>query len=240
MLASEEHLMKTLRQYKHAVLLVALVWVGIIESFSHRRLLGPVLSDLSISTTLLLVFLIVFERRRSRLVACMALATAVTAVLAHYIPPPRYAEVPLQVVYHSAALLLVGFAAIVILYNIFERRVVRTDDVLGAVCGYLLAAGAWSNLFLLLEIFSPGSFSVGPGFGATLDTWHGRIAVLSYVSLGSLTSVGAGAVVPVRPPATVLITLEAVFGQFYIAVVVAQLVGARLSQASQRTIPPQA
>jgi hypothetical protein len=31
-----------------------------------------------------------------------------------------------------------------------------------------------------------------------------------------------------------LTTLEAVFGQFYIAVVVAQLVGARLSQALQR------
>ena len=112
--------------------------------------------------------------------------------------------------------------------------------MLGAVCGYLLAAVAWANLFMLIESCSPGSFSVGPGFGVPLDTWYGRIAVLNYVSLGSLTSVGSGAVVPVRPPATILTTLEAVFGQFYIAVVVAQLVGARLSQASQRTIPPQA
>jgi hypothetical protein len=93
---------------------------------------------------------------------------------------------------------------------------------------------------MLIEMFSPGSFSVGPGFGASLDTWYGRLAVLNYVSLGSLTSVGSGAVVPVRPPATILTTLQAVFGQFYIAVVVAQLVGARLSQASQRTSPPQA
>ena len=232
--------MNTLRKYKHAVLLVALAWVSIMESFSHRRMLGPVLSDLAISTTMLLVFLIVFERRLSRLVAFMALATIVTVVVARSVLPPNYAEVPLRVVYHSAALLLVGFAAIVILHNIFERRVVRTDDVLGAVCGYLLAAGAWANLFMLIEIVSPGSFSVGPGFGATLDTWYGRIAVLSYVSLGSLTSVGSGAVVPVRPQATILTTLEAVFGQFYIAVVVAQLVGARLSQASQQTIPPQA
>ena len=51
---------------------------------------------------------------------------------------------------------------------------------------YLLAAGTWANLFMLIEIFSPGSFSVSPGFGAGLDTWHGRIAVLTYVSLGSL------------------------------------------------------
>jgi len=82
---------------------------------------------------------------------------------------------------------------------------------------------------MLIEIFVPGSYSVGQGFGVQLDSWDGRIAVMNYVSLGSLTGVGSGAVVPVRPPATVLTTLEAVFGQFYIAVVVAQLVGARLS-----------
>jgi len=63
---------------------------------------------------------------------------------------------------------------------------------------------------------------------------------MSYVSLGSLTSIGSGAVVPVRSPATILTTLEAVFGQFYIAVVVAQLVSARLTHASQRNSLTQA
>jgi len=213
--------------------------VALVESFSHRRLLGPVASDLAISMTQLLVVLIVFDRRVHRLVAFMALATAVVGNWAHYVLPPSYPQAPLLLIYHSALLLLLSFATIVILRNIFEQRVVRSDDVLGAVCGYLLAAGVWSNLFTLIEIVVPGSFSVGPGFGAGLDSWHGRTAVLSYVSLGSLTGVGSGEVVPVRPPATVLTTLEAVFGQFYIAIVVAQLVGARLSQALQRNSSPQ-
>ena len=202
-------------------------------------MLGPVLSDVTVGTLLLLVFLIVFNRRVNRLIAFMAWATVVVVDWAHYMLPSS-PEAPLRLIHHSAVLLLAGFATLVILRNIFEQRVVRVDDILGAMCGYLLAAVAWSHLFMLIEIFSPGSFSVGPGFGASLDTWYGRIAVLNYVSLGSLTSVGSGAVVPVRPPATILTTLEAVFGQFYIAVVVAQLAGARLSQASQRTIPPQA
>ena len=232
--------MKTLRRYKHAILLAVLLCVALVESFSHRQVLGPVLSDLAITMMLLLVFLIVFEGWLNRLVAFVALAIAVAAVWAHNVLPPSYPQVPLRLIYHSAALLLVGFATFVILRNIFEQRIVRTEDVLGAACGYLLAAGAWANLFMLIEIFSPGSFSVAPGFGAALDTWYGRIAVLSYVSLGSLTSIGSGAVVPVQPPATILTTLEAMFGQFYIAVVVAQLVGARLSQAPERTISPQA
>lgn len=226
--------MNSLKRHKHTILLATLVWVAIVQSFSRRELLGPVLSDLTIAMVMLLVFLIVFRRRVNRLVACIALATAVVADCIHYLLP-GFAELPLRLIYHSAALLLVGFATLVILRNIFEERVVRADDVLGAVCGYLLAASAWSNLFMLIEIFSPGSFSVGPGFSASMDTWHGRIAALSYVSLGSLTSIGSGAVVPVRPPANILTTLEAVFGQFYIAVVVAQLVSARLSQPSQRS-----
>ena len=202
-------------------------------------MLGPVLSDLTVAIVMLLVFLVVIYRRSSRLLACIALATAIVADCLHYALPGS-AELPLRLIYHSAMLLLVGFATIVILRNIFEQGVVRADDVLGAVCGYLLASEAWTHLFMLIEIFLPESFSVSPGFSADLDSWHGRTAVLSYVSLGSLTSIGSGAVVPVRPPATILTTLEAVFGQFYIAVVVARLVSARTSQASQRNSLTQA
>ena len=230
--------MNSLKRRKHAILLAALVWVALIESFSHREVLGPVLSDMAIAMTMLLVFMIVFHRPVNRLVAFIALATAIVADWTRYLLP-SYHEVLFPLIFHSAALLLTGFATLVILRNIFEQHVVRADDVLGAVCGYLLAAAAWSNLFLLIEIFFPGSFSVGPGFAAGLNTWHGRIAVMSYVSLGSLTSIGSGAIVVLRPPATILTTLEAVFGQFYIAVVVAQLVSAKLSRAPQRAVSPQ-
>ena len=228
----------TLRSHKYAILLAAIVGGVLVESFSHRLVLRPVASDLAVLTTEMLVLLIVFDRRVNRLVGFIAFAIAVASVLAHYALPPTYPEVPLRVIYHSALLLLVGYATIVILRNIFQQRVVRSDDVLGAVCGYLLAAGAWSNLFMLIEIFVPGSYSVGQSFGAGLDSWQGRTAVLNYVSLGSLTGLGSGEVVANRPPATVLTTLEAVFGQFYIAVVVAQLVGAKLSQAPQRNSSP--
>ena len=231
--------MNSIKAHKHAILLAALVWGVLVQSFSHRDVLGPVLSDLTLAIMMLLVLMVVFYRRSSRLVACIALATAIVADSVHYALPGS-AELPLRLIYHSAVLLLTGFATIVMLRNIFQQHVVRADDVLGAVCGYLLASEAWSHLFMLVEIFLPESFSISPGFSADLDSWHGRIAVLSYVSFSSLTSIGSSTVVPVRPPATILTTLEAVFGQFYIAVVVAQLVSARLSHASQRNSLPQA
>ena len=227
--------MKTLRRHKYAILLAALVCVVFIQSFAHRRVLGSVASDLVVTTSMLLVFLIIFDRLVHRLVAFIAAVTAVAIDWAHYVMLPSPHQALLAVAYHGALLLLFGFATFLILRNVFEQRVVRTDDVLGAVCGYLLAAGAWSSLYVLIETFMPGSFTVAPGFEAGLDSWHGRTAVLNYVSLGALTSVGSGGVVPVLPPATVLTALEAVFGQFYIAVVVAQLVSTRLSHARQQS-----
>lgn len=220
--------MNTLRKHKYAILLAALLAVALIDSFSER-LLRPIFSELVIMTTTLLVFLIVFERRADRLVAFMAVVIAAGTTTAHFMLSGGYADLPLRVINRSAKFLLIGFATFVILRNIFSQRVVRPDDVLGAVCGYLLAAGAWADAFLLIETFLPGSFSVSSGFFAGLDTWDGRVAVLTHVSLASLTSIGSSAAVAVRPPATILVPLEALFGQFYIATVVAQLVGARLS-----------
>jgi len=227
-----------LRSHKHAILLAAMVVVVIVESFNHRLVLGPVASDLAISGTQLLAFLTIFDEKINRRVALVALSVAFVSAWAHYVMPENSPQDGIRLANHSALLLLFGFATIVMLRHIFEQRVVRIDDVIGAVCGYILAGAAWAHLFMVIEIFVPGCFSVGQGFGIGLDTWHGRLAVLNYVSLGSLTGVGSGQVVAVRPPATVLTALEAVFGQFYIAIVVAQLVGARLSQGLKQTAPP--
>jgi hypothetical protein len=92
----------------------------------------------------------------------------------------------------------------------------------------MLAAGAWSNLFMLIDIFVPGSFSGSQGFGSGLDSWHGRIAVLNYVSLGSLTGLGSGEVS--GPPARYYVDHVSGVGQFTLVIVVACW-GARLSQA---------
>ena len=51
-----------------------------------------------------------------------------------------------------------------------------------------------------------------------------------YYSFVTLTTVGYGDITPVSPPARTLSWLEAMMGQFYIAVLVAFLVGIRISQ----------
>lgn len=227
-----------LYRLRHTALLVALVLSAIIESFPHRLVLGPVASDVLVTTSVLLVSLIVFEGRVSRAVAVAAALTGTTLEWVHYAVPSEAHATSIALAYHGVMLLFQGFAAVVILANIFRRRDVTIDGVLGAACGYLLAASAWSDLYAITVLLVPGSFSVPAGFeAAAIQAWHARIALFNYVSLGSLTSVGSGEIVPMRAPATLLTTLEAAFGQFYLAVVVAQLVGAKMAQRSERGEP---
>ena len=77
--------MNSLRRQKYAILLTALIGVALVESFSHRLLLGPVASELVISMTRAACFPDRFRWRLSRLIAFIALAIALAVDWAHYV-----------------------------------------------------------------------------------------------------------------------------------------------------------
>ena len=183
-----------------------------------------------------IVLFVVFQRRHVRLMSLLIGLPVIVSKWAHYTLPERF-ELPLEVIHHAFLVAFLGFAAAVILRRIFERKVVRGDDVIGAICGYLLAGIAWGSLYLLVELLVPGSFSVHQAIAGQLGGWYSRQSLFDYYSLMTLTTIGYGNITPIRPPATSLTWIEAMFGQFYIAVIVAQLVGLRLAEALQPPDP---
>ncbi len=224
--------MAILRKRKYLVLIVTLVGALLVRSFAHGENLHPFVSDLLVTLILLSVFMVVFEQRLERTVALVGTLVAIAVMWSHHVIPHEYHAMQ-GVVHYVLQGLLLGFAVVVILANVLSEKRVSVDEVLGAVCGYLLAGAFWANIYALTELALPGSFSMSHAFATELDDWNGRFAVLNYFSLVTLTTMGYGDVTPVRAPATIFATLEAVFGQFYIAVLVAQLVGLRLAQALQ-------
>jgi hypothetical protein len=83
---------------------------------------------------------------------------------------------------------------------------------------YLLLAITWAVSYQVIETLSPGSFQGGRD-GALLG-----IVEFLYFSLTTITTLGYGDITPVGPTTRMWVTLEAVAGVFYIAVLVARLV----------------
>ena len=98
------------------------------------------------------------------------------------------------------------------------------NKIMGAICIYMFIALAWALGYLLVEVLFPGSV---PGFEGV--DWRDNIQEAIYFSFVSLTTLGYGDFSPAQPLARYLSYMQAVTGQFYIAILVASLIGVRLA-----------
>jgi voltage-gated potassium channel len=220
--------MAWLRLHRYLILIAALGFTLLVQSTGQGFTGGRIVSDLLASVILLAVLLVVFERHRDRIAAVSVVAVGIASRWALHLFPGDEFRMPLTVLHYVLLIAFFGYAVALILGNIFRKNTVTADDILGAVCGYLIAGAAWSSLYALTDSLVAGSFTIAPGLDARLSDWPGRTALFNYFSIVTLTTMGYGDITPNRAPATVFAMFEAVFGQFYIAVVVAQLVSARL------------
>ncbi|TFG66017.1 MAG: two pore domain potassium channel family protein, partial [Nitrospirales bacterium] len=78
------------------------------------------------------------------------------------------------------------------------------------------------------------------------DSFHGltssdigaQLPELMYYSFVTITTLGYGDIIPVKPLVRTVAYLEAIVGQFYVAVLVAWLVGSYLSEKTQHRQKP--
>jgi hypothetical protein len=136
--------------------------------------------------------------------------------------------------YFGGALFLF-YAFGMILLNILVQQEITIDTICGAVCGYLLLGLGCAWLYALMETLAPGSFNGRPEFAAWFADDHLRRSILAYYSFVTLSTAGYGDITPLSQAARTLSWAEAVAGQFYMAILVAGLVGISISRiASQR------
>ncbi|HTY79707.1 MAG TPA: ion channel [Candidatus Bathyarchaeia archaeon] len=216
---------------KHLILLTFLI----LHSIGH-----PLIEDVSLRTRLVsdavlvaicfYVLYVVFGERRQRLIGAALLIPVLVANFAYYAIGPSFQRTA-SILLHCFLIAFLGFAVITILRDLFHKTVIQGDDVIGAICGYILGAMVWANLYALAYIFVPSAFTVNPAITVQLDDWIRKRALFDYLSFTTLTSLGYGDITPVGQPVFSLTWLEVLFGQFYMAVVVAQMVGLKLAQA---------
>ncbi len=102
-----------------------------------------------------------------------------------------------------------------VIHEMMKEKTVSLFTILDAVNGYLLLGILYISLVGFVELNFPGSYPVR----------EGEEINLVYYTMITLTTVGYGDVTPQLPVAKSLSMIMAVTGQFYIAVVVAIIVG---------------
>ena len=218
------------QQRKHLVMLVTLIIMSLAQPVARGFVGGLIVYDILLTIVVLGVFAIVAKRNRDRWVT---FAIGMPAIVTRWIVYGLSGDLrwACMAAHHALLLALFAFSVAVILRDIFEERVIKADHVIGTVCGYLLAGAAWGNVYELAQQFDAGSFSVKPEIAWQLDDIHLRSFLFSHFSLCTLAGVADDDIRASGPSVTTLTWIEAMFGQFYLAVVVAQLVGFKLAQA---------
>jgi amino acid transporter len=227
--------------HRHSALLLA-----IIAAFVVRPLIGDTGASTAAYSIALIVLLLVAlyninidelvgerdrlltqSRRRLRLGWVLAAAAAVERLFIFFV--------------HSSVLTLVGsicwllffvFVTSSELRGVLKQREVTGETISMAVSIYLLLGLTWMFVYSILFQLNPDSFGgLGlPKSGGTTEVTH-LFPVLGYFSLTTLSTIGFGDITPLTLQTRYAAVAEGITGQFYLAILVARLVGLQMSQS---------
>jgi amino acid transporter len=235
--------------HRHSVLLAAIV-----AAFAVRPLIGETVGSIALFGLALVLLLLValyninvdelvgergrllIQSRRRRMLGWM-LATAAGAerVLVIFVHSPM-----LDLVGTISWLVFILFVTLSQLRSVLKQREVTGETICMAVSVYLLLGLTWTFLYAFMFQLHPESFgglaTATPGNPAQLI--H-IFPILGYFSLTTLSTIGFGDITPVTLQARYAAVAEGITGQFYMAILVARLVGLQMTRAAaQQTQNP--
>ena len=211
-------------RFRYAYLLIALSLVVFVRPFISEQARGLAVVDVLLVLSLLAGAYAAATRKRSFLFIAMLGIISGSAQLVFLL----WRGPATSVFFLSAGLVFYSCVAWAILVAIFaDRGRISRDTLCQAVSVYLLLGLIWAMAYALLEQLAPNSFHFT---GEKDDTEPDRFERFLGFSFTTLTTLGYGNVAPATPRADALATLQAVVGQFYLAVVIARLVAVSVAQ----------
>ena len=185
-----------------------------------------------VADTLVLAVLVIVVMLSQRWSAIILILLGLAATVVSFLLSGRSSPVSTAALHRAGDILAFSALTWVVAHAVYAPGRITFRRLQGAVVLYLSLATIFASAYALIWEFSPGAFTnlvakVGDPqeVGATL-----------YFSLTTLTTTGYGDIVAVDPLARSLANLEAVIGQFYLAITVARLV--TLELADRHRGPP--
>ena len=149
----------------------------------------------------------------SRRVVAVLLATGGAAMALRWIDPYAHGGIWL-ILSEVLVAFFFGFVTAWILRVVIQAKRVTKGVISAALCVYMLFGYVWALLYSVIQHVEPASFTVE------------RLELMDFIyfSFVTLSTVGYGDVAPVSATARSLANVEAIVGQFYLAVLISRLV----------------
>jgi len=109
-----------------------------------------------------------------------------------------------------------------IMRYVVDETPITSDKLAGALSSYILIGIIWTFIYSLFFLFDPNSFSFSK---PTISQSHNWVL---YFSFTTLTTLGYGDISPTTPAVQNYSVIEALFGQVFLAVVIARLVSLQI------------
>jgi voltage-gated potassium channel len=214
---------------RFTVLLATILLLLVSQPIFSGHAFAQIFADAAISLVLLSAL---YAFRATKTYFTIALILMVPAIGSRFVL--QFTSNPtLEMVGAVCSCLFLTVTVFALVSRLFTVKSVTFDIISAAICAYLLIGVAWAYAFAFVELRHPGSFSA-----ALFQRPTGNMAPLLaslhtfvYYSFVCLTTTGFGDILPVSEGARSLSVMEAVFGQLYMAILVARLVGLEIAQS---------
>jgi voltage-gated potassium channel len=234
----QEPIGRELSARRHTALLLAIVAMFAVRPFLGDTGAGAIVFSLAMLLVLLGALLtiqiddlvgerealLVQQRRRSSVGWALAVPAVAERLWAFFAPSPR-----LYLVGSVSWLLFFSYVTWSLLRSLLKQREVTGETISMSISIYLLLGLCWGILYIVIFTRHPEAFSFGTAAGVSEQ--H-MFPIFIYFSLTTLSTIGFGDITPVSLQARYAAVAEGITGQFYLAILVARLVGMQMSRAA--------
>jgi len=232
-----DELHRRVAPHRHTALLVAIIAAFLVRPLIGDSGAGPILFSVAM---LLLLILSLYNIDVDELVGDREVLLAQKkrrSIIAWTLAIPAMAERLIVIFSPSRSIYLIGSFVWLLLFAFITwnelRAVLRQKEITREVISmsistYLLLGLTCGLFYIVLHDLQPNAFSFGSGPALTEQQ---IIPVLIYFSLTTLSTIGFGDITPVTLQARYAAVAEGITGQFYLAILVARLVGMQMTQS---------
>lgn len=203
------------RKYDNYILFFSLAGVLFLLPFVNAM---PLLRFALVGQYTFVMFYLVFSARHTRSLYLLDIFFVVPTLLATWLDSIYQNDVTFVTSYVAMMIFFLYLLYLIVVEMIHTHKV-TTNTVFGAINIYLIAGLIWAYAFMLVHHFDAAAFAM-PVYEESVK----EVVKFTYYSYTALTTLGYGDIVPKSSGARMLSVMEAVFGQLYLAIVVAKLV----------------